>query len=245
MNTREHYSYRVYSDPNMARDFDRDRFGGPIGELIKNNQEQLVFHTLPDVQNWKVIDVGAGTGRITLPFLSRGADVTACDASAEMLEVLKQKANHPALHVLVADAHHLQFPDQTFHCAISFRMLLHVVDWQKALSELCRVSKDWLVIDFPPQHGFLLFAPLLHALKRTFKKNHQSYRIISVSKIRRELHKNGFEIFGTDSGFFLPLGIHRVIGQPGFTRAIEKFFKNIRLTALTGSPITLFARRSK
>ena len=245
MNTREHYSYRVYSDPKMARDFDHDRFGGPIGELIKNNQEQLVFRTLPDVQNWKVIDVGAGTGRITLPFLSRGADVTACDASAEMLEVLKQKANHPALHVFVADAHQLQFPDHAFNCAISFRMLLHVVDWRKALSELCRVSKEWLVIDFPPRHGFLLFAPMLHAFKRSFSKNHQSYRILSICEVRRELNKNGFEVFGMDPGFFLPLSIHRFVERPGFTTKIEKFFKSIRLARVAGSPITLFARRGK
>jgi hypothetical protein len=48
-----------------------------------------------------------------------------------------------------------------------------------------------------------------------------------------------------DPGFFLPLMIHRAIGSPQFTSASEKFFRQIGLTRIAGSPITLFARRSK
>jgi ubiquinone/menaquinone biosynthesis C-methylase UbiE len=242
---KEHYSYRVYSDPSVARTFDSERFGGPIGALIKEFQESAVFRLLPDVRGWKVLDLGAGTGRFTLPFLERGAHVTACDASAEMLEVLKQKAGSTSLSVMVADAHHLEFADRSFDCAMSFRMLMHVVDPQKALSELCRVSNDRVIFDVPPAHGFLSFAPLLHGIRRVFSRNYQSYRIFSLRKLRQELQRNGFEIVATDFGFFLPLIFHRLVKSTGFTRKSEQLFRGTGLTKIAGGPVTIFARRKK
>ena len=241
----EHYSYRVYSDPSVARSFDSDRFGGPIGKLIKEAQEKAVFTKLPDVKDWKVIDVGAGTGRFTIPFLQRGARVTACDASAQMLEVLKEKAGNADLSVFVTDAHHLNFPDRSFDCAISFRMLLHVISSKQALAELCRVSNDWIVFDVPPAHGFLLLAPIVHAIRRLFSRTYQSYRIFSLGALKDNLHVNGFEITSMDFGFFLPIIVHRMIKSPGFTKTMESFFSRVRLTSLAGSPVTIFARRKK
>jgi SAM-dependent methyltransferase len=188
-----------------------------------------------------VLDLGAGTGRITLPLLQAGASVTACDASQQMLDVLRQKTDSSKLQLFVADAHQLQFADKSFDCAMTFRMLLHVIDWKKALSELCRVSRDWLVFDFPPKHGFLLLAPLRHWLTRTS----QSYQTFNVNEVKSELKKNGFEVVTTDPGFFLPLAIYRVLNRPSLMRGSEKVFSAVGLTRLAGSPMTIFARRVK
>src|SRR4026207_1885771 len=133
---KDHYSYRVYADPKTAQTFDQERFGSPVGEFIKQAQEQVVFSSLPDVSSWNVIDVGAGTGRFTIPFLERGARVTACDASQHMLEVLQSKTASTGLKTKIVDAHELPFDEKTFDCAISFRILMHVLDWKKALAEL-------------------------------------------------------------------------------------------------------------
>lgn len=245
MNNKNHYSYRIYSDTQTAKDFDADRFGDSIGELIKRNQEQMVFFFLPGVKGWKVIDIGAGTGRFVIPFLKLGAEVTACDASRQMLEVLREKTIDPNLHVFVTDAHNLHFTDQTFDCVLSFRMLLHVLDWKKALSELCRMSRDWVIIDFPPWHGFLLFTPLWHRIRQIFSENVQTYRVLSIKDVIEELQKNGFEVVTMDHGFFLPFVVHRTIGSTRFMAASEKLFSNTGLTKIAGSPITLFARRRK
>src|SRR6185312_3721170 len=102
---KDHYSYRIYADPETARNFDQGRFGGPVGEFIKRAQEEAVFSTLPDVSKWNVIDVGAGTGRFTIPFLERGATVTACDASEHMLQVLQSKTSASGLQTKIVDAH--------------------------------------------------------------------------------------------------------------------------------------------
>ncbi len=240
---KNHYSYRVYADPETARSFDQLRFGSAIGELIKQAQEQLVFSTLPDVAGWKVIDIGAGTARLTIPFLKIGAQVTACDASEEMLKVLQGKIKNPGLQTKVVDAHELPFPDHNFDCAISFRLLMHVIDWKKALGEFCRVSKNWVIIDLPPRRGFLRLAPLFHSLRKPFTKNLQAYKVLPLREVEEHLRQQHFEIVLRDDGFFLPIFAHRIARSPRFTRACEKMFRLLGLTRLFGSPATIFARR--
>jgi ubiquinone/menaquinone biosynthesis C-methylase UbiE len=241
----KHYSYRIYADPVIARSFDASRFGGPIGTLIKELQESLIFTMLPNVRGWKVIDVGAGTGRLTIPFLARGAEVTACDASTQMLDVLKEKIVDSRLRTILSDAHLLDARDQEFDCAISSRMLMHVLDWKKALSELCRVSKDWVIFDFPPRRFFLITTPVWHFLQGLVRKDVQKYQTFSIKEMRNEVSRNGFEVMYIDHGFFLPLWLHRKIQKPGFTTSIESWFRAIGLTGLGGSPLMFFARRKK
>jgi ubiquinone/menaquinone biosynthesis C-methylase UbiE len=242
---RNHYSYKIYADPQVARTFDSDRFGGSIGEFIKWNQEQVVFRELTSVEGWKIADVGAGTGRLTIPLIGKGAKVTACDASAQMLEVLQTKTQNPNLEVRVVDAQELPFADRYFDCSLSFRMLLHVVDWKKAFSELCRVSNDWVIIDFPPKHGFLIFAPVWHALRKLFSSKVQSYRTFEADEVFSELKSHGFEVVSIDPGFFLPLAVYRTFRSKRLMTAAEKLFSRIGLTRRFGSPFTLFARRSR
>ncbi len=244
--TKDHYSYRIYADPEMARTFEQTRFGGAIGEFLKRNQESIVFSQLPPLAGWKVIDVGAGTGRFSLPFLEQGAGVTACDASEEMMKVLRSKTDNARLQTLVVDAHQIPFPDRDFDCAVSFRILMHVIDWKKVLSELCRVSKDWVIIDFPPKRGFLRFTPVLHYLRKAFNPEKlQDYRILQPEEVYAELKKNGFEIIRLDHGYFLPIAVHRFVKSLKFSQGAEKFFSAVHWTERVGAPITVLARRIK
>ena len=241
---KNHYSYRVYADPKTARTFDQQRFGSAIGEFIKKTQEKVVFSTLPDVSGWKVIDVGAGTGRFTIAFLERGAAVTACDASEEMLKVLQSKLPEGGnVETKAIDAQDLTFADKSFDCAISFRLLMHVIDWKKALSEICRVSSDWLIFDFPANRGFLRLTPIFHFLRKPFATNLQPYKVLSSREIEQVLRLNNFKIVSRDDGYFLPIVVHRILHSPAFSRAAENVLGKLGLTRLFGSPVTIFARR--
>ena len=43
------------------------------------------------------LDVGCGTGRLLLPYLRAGLDVDACDVSADMVELCREKAAREGL----------------------------------------------------------------------------------------------------------------------------------------------------
>src|SRR5437763_17221682 len=107
--TRPHYSYSAYADPAMAAGFDAARFGGPIGQLLLDDQERVLFAFLGDVARLHVLDLGTGTGRAAIALARRGAIVTGVDASAEMLGVARRRAAEQGLSIEFAegDAHRL------------------------------------------------------------------------------------------------------------------------------------------
>ena len=104
----------VDQDPDMAAGFDAARFGGPIGQLLFEDQERVLFESLGDVKHLHVLDLGTGTGRAAMALARRGAIVTGVDASSEMLSVARRRAAHENLSIEFSegDAHALAFPDR-------------------------------------------------------------------------------------------------------------------------------------
>jgi SAM-dependent methyltransferase len=83
--------------------------------------------------------VGAGTGRIGLPLLQRGADVTGCDLSPRMLARFRAKS--PSARLAQADAAQLPFPSHHFDALLTVHVMHLVGPWRAALREFKRVLK--------------------------------------------------------------------------------------------------------
>ena len=240
-----HYSYTLYDRDDVTRGFDNTRFKGEIGRFFQAHQEAFVMTHLGEPSGMTLLDMGTGTGRMTLPLSRRGARVIAADASQKILEILKEKAFLQGLDVELSriDAHSLPFPDRHFDAAISFRMIMHVVDWHTALAELCRVTSRIVILDFPPVCGFAGLAPAVHPVIRPFNPNHQSYRVFKTSEIRNVLESHGFEIRAVDRHVVLPFGLHRAVNSIRFTRWTETLLARIGLRDLLGAPVTIAAER--
>jgi len=66
-----------------------------------------------------VLDVGAGTGRVTLDLARRGHTVVALDLDAALLEELGRRAAGLDVQTVVADAADFSLPDRTFPLVIA------------------------------------------------------------------------------------------------------------------------------
>jgi demethylmenaquinone methyltransferase / 2-methoxy-6-polyprenyl-1,4-benzoquinol methylase len=87
----------------------------------------------------RVLDLAAGTGTSSLPFLQAGASVVACDFSLGMLEV--GRSRNPGLDFTAGDATRLPFRDGAFDAVTISFGLRNVADTTAALRELRRVTK--------------------------------------------------------------------------------------------------------
>ncbi len=87
----------------------------------------------------RVLDVGTGTGRISVPLLERGVDLIGCDLSDKMLTRLQEKL--PSARIAHADASRLPFPSAHFDFVMSVHVLHLIPPWREALREFRRVLK--------------------------------------------------------------------------------------------------------
>lgn len=87
----------------------------------------------------RVLDLAAGTGTSSEPFVRAGADVVPTDFSLGMLRV--GKARRPDLGFTAGDATRLPFADASFDVVTISFGLRNVVDTQAALGEMLRVAR--------------------------------------------------------------------------------------------------------
>ncbi|MGE5457671.1 MAG: class I SAM-dependent methyltransferase [Methanococcaceae archaeon] len=89
----------------------------------------------------KVLEVGVGTGR-NLKYYPAGCLVTGIDKSEGMLEKAREKATDMKnVTILLMDAEHLEFPDNSFDYVVTTFVLCTIPDPVKALREMRRVLK--------------------------------------------------------------------------------------------------------
>jgi SAM-dependent methyltransferase len=242
---KEHYSYAAYADPGMAASFDAKRFGGPIGQLLLEDQERILVKFLGNVSQLRVLDLGAGTGRASLALAKRGARVTAVDASTEMLAVAQRRAADADLSIAFekGDAHALAFPNRSFDAVVCLRLLMHVPDWRQCLSELCRVSDHRLVFDYPAMASTASLQSVWRRLAIQAGRDVEAYRVFRRGVVERELRRHGFRIKAVHKQFVLPIALHKSIGSPGFTKTVEGGLAAVGMLRLAGSPVTVAAER--
>lgn len=98
-------------------------------------EEPIVRALLSDTRGVRILDSACGTGRHATWLKERGAIVTACDASKEMLAVAKSKGVD-GVHASIDD---LPFEDGAFDIVLNALMLEHLENINPAFDEMHRV----------------------------------------------------------------------------------------------------------
>jgi SAM-dependent methyltransferase len=86
----------------------------------------------------QVLDLGAGTGKLTTRLVERGLDVVAVDPIPDMLEVLR--ASLPETRALLGTAEGIPLPDNSVD-AVLVAQAWHWVDPERAIPEVARVLR--------------------------------------------------------------------------------------------------------
>lgn len=89
----------------------------------------------------RVLDVGAGTGRVAIAFAAIGYKTIAFDPALPMLNELRRKAPEREIQAVVGEAARLPFTAGHFDAVILARVLYLMADWQKVLQQAYDVLK--------------------------------------------------------------------------------------------------------
>ncbi len=243
---REHYSYRYYRDPNRAREYDGDRYGGATGQWFHELEVESYLQMIAPRKGQRALDLGSGTGKLALPLESAGCRVLATDSSPAMLLEASRKAKESKIGIgfAVMDGHNLALPDGGWDIVVCSRVLMHVVKPERLVAELCRVSRGKVVFDFPPSSSWNLLKPFLMRLKKRGNPGTHPYKIFGVRWVKRELRRQGFRVKEVRRLLFLPYFVHRGLASPRLSSLLERLFRLLGLTRLWGAPVLILAVNS-
>jgi ubiquinone/menaquinone biosynthesis C-methylase UbiE len=132
MNDASDENNRAYYD-DFSAGYETER-GFGYHRMLDDLEMQVVA---PFVQGKRVLEVGCGTGLILARLARLATHAVGIDPSPGMLRT----AHERGLQVALGSATRLPFPDESFDLVCSFKVLAHVPDIERALSEITRVTR--------------------------------------------------------------------------------------------------------
>jgi len=106
---------------------------------LNSFEREKLFELCDDLSGKKVLDIGAGTGRIVGEIERFGGEVTALDISEKMLKELAKK--HSGMEMVKADVRNMPFKDDSFDAAFALFLIVHLKSLDEAFREVYRVLK--------------------------------------------------------------------------------------------------------
>lgn len=135
--------------------FDHFDLIGPLYDLIFGRRIDHEIVEFADVHDeHRVLDVGGGTGRVSVLFKTRVKNVFIADSSINMLREAQKKG----ITTINSNSEKLPFAGETFQRVIMVDALHHVKDQRQSLIEMWRVLSigGKIIIEEPDINNFLV-----------------------------------------------------------------------------------------
>ncbi len=128
----------------------------PIKRLLIKRFQNKLLTLIKSTNARNVLDAGCGEGYL-LSFLNnqiKDWHIEAFDINNEL--VAKAKHKTPNASLTVQDIYNCNYPDRSFDLVINTEVLEHLQDPRKALNEMGRLTKKWVILSVPNEPFFSL-----------------------------------------------------------------------------------------
>ncbi|MGW7005394.1 demethylmenaquinone methyltransferase [Streptomyces sp. NPDC054933] len=171
----------------------------------------------------RVLDLAAGTGTSSLPYLQAGAQVVPCDFSLGMLR--EGKKRHPRLPLTAGDATRLPFKDDAFDAVTISFGLRNVQDYGVALAEMLRVTRPG---------GRVVICEFSHPTWAPFRTVYTEYLMRALPPVATAISSN------PDAYVYLAESIRAWPNQPGLAARLSAAgWSRVAWRNLTGGVVAL------
>lgn len=177
---------------------------------------EMLRSTFRDLNEKTVIEVGCGLGGYLLSVSKNSGKVVGLDVSSKAVHIAKDLAKQFGLqdrvNFVIGDAQFLPFKEDSADVLVCSETLEHVPDYEKAFSELVRVTKKsgYLCLTVPNFLSTAFFENMILLLigQPGYVKSHVSVEkehIFHVFKLKKLLNQHDVEVVTMRSVDFLHL----------------------------------------
>lgn len=223
------------SDVESSTEEYAKRFAGPVGEWFLEKQLSITESMLGPKEE-TILDVGGGHAQLANPLHERGYNITVIGSDIICRERLNKDINFVAHNL-----YELPFPDKSFDTVICFRLVSHSPDWQRLVSELCRVSRKRVIIDYPNWVSLNVFTPFLFRLKRKLEGTTRPYRMFLRKEISKAFEAKNFAAERSIGQYFLPMIFYKILKSRSIGEKLEGIFHRMGLQAYSSPVIAAWA----
>jgi len=221
-----------------------NRFDGDIGRWFLETQTRLTLELLEDLPpGATVLDVGGGHAQITPSLIQAGYKVTVVGSNVACSRRLKPWIDGVSCRFEVTDLGALPYEAQSFDAVVCLRLLPHSVAWTGLIGQLCRITRQTILLDYPSVRSVNILSGPLFALKKGIERNTRPFRLFAPGQIRTAFREHGFSVTAERPQFLLPMALHRFGKRAGPSRLVEDSVRAVGLTRWFGSPILIRADR--
>lgn len=226
-----------YMSPQVAAEFDLRGVVSPdrVERLAGRIEELLSIESYG--ATGKILDIGCGTGRFTIPFAERfpNHSVTGADKSSNMLEQAQQKLGSNRVTWEVQDICNLGFESESFDLVFVSDLLHHIVDPLEAIRECKRILRPggWLFCKYgameniaqDPEHYFFPDTVAIDAKRTPTQEKVGDW--LEEANLRRVMSQTLYEqtrLSGADrlaAARAKSISVLHMIDQDHFDRGIE------------------------
>jgi len=89
----------------------------------------------------RILDVGIGTGRGSLPLARAGKSIAGIDISQAMLDQCRREAGDTPIELMTGDLTKLPVADASFDSIVSLNVVVHFPNWRDAIADWARVVR--------------------------------------------------------------------------------------------------------
>lgn len=234
-------------DIHTASDAYASRFTGG-GQVALIRQAECLDRMLCslDAGPLRVLDVGGGHAQTTEMVLARGHSVVVHGSAASCFHRVAPlaRAYPDRLAGCTSSMLALPFADDSFDLVMALRLMAHVTCWRELLTEMLRVTRRYLVIDFPILGGVQRMAGVLFRLKMRVEGNTRPFFLYDRRDVLDHLRSLGAVPAAGEGEVVLPMALHRIIRSPGASIRAEKLLGRLGMRARWGSPVLQLVAKS-
>jgi SAM-dependent methyltransferase len=110
----------------------------------------ILVHNVPELHNRSLLEIGCSSGYYSEVLRCKGVDALyqGCDFSPAFIRLARQM--YPSIQFAVEDATRLSYSPGSFDIVVSGCCLLHIAEYEKAIAEAARVSREFVVFHRTP-----------------------------------------------------------------------------------------------